>query len=301
MRRGRVLILLGLILAIGAAAIVFMLLQTTAQAPTVAEVPREEVVVAKQPIAEDEPVAERLEVREVPSEMVQEGALRTLDGTQTMLAKGPIPQGSIVYQEMLQTPEEQMAEGNLSQLVEAGHVAMAFPITELSSVSYGIQPGDYVDVLMTLAFIDVDQETQMEQPICPPLCPTGGETQAQAQAGGQLERLVAQVTLQDILVLGVGRWLNEVEPPPEQTAPGADEGTAAIPPEYITLMLEPQDALVLKLAREQGASIDLAVRNVDDHQTFQNIQQVTMDYIMARFGISLPPKHEYTIELLQPK
>jgi pilus assembly protein CpaB len=165
MRRGRILILLGLILAIGAAAIVFLLLQSTAQGPSVAEIPREKVVVAVQPIAEDEVVGSRLEIRDVPSEMVQEGALRSLAGTETMLAKGPIPQGSIVYQQMLQTPAEQMQEGNLSQLVDPGYVAMAFPIDELSSVSYGIQPGDYVDVLMTLPVIDIDQENQIKEPM----------------------------------------------------------------------------------------------------------------------------------------
>jgi hypothetical protein len=60
-------------------------------------------------------------------------------------------------------------------------------------------------------------------------------------------------------------------------------------------MLSPQDALVLKLAREHGATIDLAVRAQDDHQVFAT-QQVTLDYIMARFGVSLPPKQPYAIE-----
>jgi Flp pilus assembly protein CpaB len=60
-------------------------------------------------------------------------------------------------------------------------------------------------------------------------------------------------------------------------------------------MLTPQDALVLKLAREQGASIDLAVRATDDAQQFST-QQVTLDYIMARFGVSVPPKQPYRIQ-----
>jgi Flp pilus assembly protein CpaB len=60
-------------------------------------------------------------------------------------------------------------------------------------------------------------------------------------------------------------------------------------------MLAPQDALVLKLAREYGASIDLAVRAQDDHQQFTT-QQVTLDYILARFAVTLPAKQPYTIE-----
>ena len=55
------------------------------------------------------------------------------------------------------------------------------------------------------------------------------------------------------------------------------------------------DALVLKLAREYGASIDLAVRAQDDHQQFAT-QEVTLDYILARFAITLPGKQPYSIE-----
>ncbi len=300
MRRGRILILLGLILAIGAAAVVFLLLQTATQTEGTTEIPREEVVVAKQPIAEDEPVAERLELREVPSEIVQDGALRSLDGTENLLSKGPIPQGSIVYREMLQTPEEQMRESSVSQLVDTGYVAMAFPIDELSSVSYGIQPGDYVDVLMTLPFIDLDQENQIPEPLCPPLCPSAsGEGMSEAQTAGQRQRLVSQLTVQKIRVLGVGRWNNEPVPT-EEAAQNNNQAEAAEPvlPSYITLMLQPQDALVLKLAREYGARIDMAVRAADDGQDFAT-QAVTLDYLLARFGIDLPPKQPYTIENLQ--
>jgi Flp pilus assembly protein CpaB len=299
MRRGRILILLGLILAIGAAAVVFLLLQSATQTAGTVEVPRETVVVAKQPIAEDEPLADRLELRDVPSEMVQEGALRTLDGTETMLAKGPIPQGSIVYQEMIQTPEEQMREGNVSQLVEPGYVAMAFPIDELSSVSYGIQPGDYVDVLMTLPIIDIDQENQVKEPVCPPLCPSGSAEgdMVESQATEQKQRLVTQLTVQKIRVLGVGRW--NYTPAPTEEAAQTDARTEApaepVLPEYITLMLQPQDALVLKMAKEYGVRIDMAVRAADDGQDFAT-QAVTLDYLLARFGIDLPPKQPYTIE-----
>lgn len=300
MRRGRVLILLGLILAIGAAAIVFMMLQTTAQTAETVEVPRESVVVAKQPIGEQESVAERLEIREVPSEMVQEGALRSLDGTQNMLAKGPIPQGSIVYREMLQTPEEMMQESSLSQLIDAGYVAVSFPIDELSSVSYGIQPGDYVDVLMTLPFIEIDQEQQIKQPMCPPSCPSATGEEQGAQDTDQRQRLVTQLTLQKARVLGVGRWAYETPPPGEdQNQASSQQATPAPvqPPKYITLMLTPQDALVLKIAREYGSRIDMAVRAAEDQQDFAT-QSVTLDYLLARFGIDLPPKQPYTIESL---
>lgn len=302
MRRGRILILLGVILALGAAAGVFWLLQSATQTSTGPEIQREEVVIAVQPVLQGEGVDGRLGLQEVPSEGLTEGVLRSLEGTQGKLAKIDLPQGQVISANMLQTLEEQMRSGSLSSLIEEGYLAMAFPIDELSSVSYGIQPGDYVDVLMTLPFIEIDQENQVKGPLCPPLCPSGsleGE-QTQIETTNQLQRLVTQLTVQKIRVLGVGRWNYEPVPTEEETQTRNQEAAATQVevPGYITLMLQPQDALVIKLAREYGARIDLTVRAVDDAQDFAT-QAVTLDYLLARFGIELPPKQPYTIEALE--
>ena len=306
MRRGRILILLGLILAIGAAAAVFLLLQRTADTGKT-EVPHENVVIADQPIAEDEPVETKLKLASMPADSIPPGTLRSLDETVGMLAAGPIAQGAYIQPEMLISPEEQMREGELGKIVEAGYIAMAFPIDELSSVSYGIQPGDHVDILMSFFFIDVDQETQTEAPLCPPLCPGAEGTQETIEVAGQIPRPVAQLTVQDAEVLGVGRWgyqaaVTEEEAQAQQqqqqrTNQEPAQQTVQLP-EYITLMLSPQDALVLKLARELGASIDMAVRSQDDHQVFAT-QQVTLDYILARFAVTLPAKQPYAVQQIK--
>jgi len=305
MRRGRTLILLGLILALGTAGAVFVLLQGSTAAPPEAQVEREEVVVAMQPIAEDEPVAGRLELRAMPVDTIPTGALRTLDGTADMLAAGPIPQGTIIQQALLISPVQLMAEGDLGTLVETGFVAVAMPIDELSSVSYGVRPDDHVDILMTFHFVDIDTETQMLEPICPPTCPCPAECvtmdqSAQLQMSDQIPRLASQLTLQDIRVLRVGRWEQEEVLTAEEIEQQQKQGEPVAPelPAFITLMVTPQDALVLKLAREAGASIDLAVRAEDDVQQFVT-QQVTLDYLMARFSIGLPTKQAYTIQELR--
>jgi Flp pilus assembly protein CpaB len=296
MRRGRILILLGLVLAVATAVAVYILLQTTTPAGP-PEIEREEVVVAIQPISEDEPVEDRIDLRAVPVETIPEGALRSLEGTEDMVAAGPIPQGTIIQPDLLLSPRERLQEGELGQLLETGFVAVALPISELSSVSYGIQPGDHVDVMMTFFFLDIDAETQSIQPLCPPLCSTGAGEEQQAQTALQLPRLASQLTVQDVLVLGVGRWEQEEEQPTEEQAnqQQAEEAAAPVLPRFITVMVAPQDALVLKLAREQGLNIDLAVRAQDDAQQFAT-QQVTLDYIMARFGVSVPGPQPYTVQ-----
>ncbi len=300
MRRGRLLILIGLILACGTAAIVFVLLQNMQKTPETTPITTEEVVIAAQPIEEGQPTEGRLAMKAVDVNIIPGGALRSLDGTTGLLTKIRIDQGTIVTAAMLETKEEQMARGQVGQLVEPGYVAMAFPISELSSVSYGVQPNDLVDILVTFVFVDLDTETQSKEPLCPPICPAAEGGQASA-AADQIPRLAAQLTLQKVRVLGVGRWtyhgrrrLSQVSKP-EATQPA----TAGEPPQYITLMFPPQDALVLKLAREHKASIDLAVRAKDDTQDFAT-QQVTLEYMLTRFGVSVPAKHEYTIEGLAP-
>lgn len=293
MRRGRILILMGLILAIGTAAAVWVILTTTGAPAEPTDL--EDVVVAVQPIAEQERVEGRIDVRAMPQEFIPEGALRSLDGTADLLAAGPIPQGTIIHPDLLISQVEAMREGELGKLVEPGSVAIAIPIDEMSSVSYGIQPGDHIDVLMTFFFIDLDQETQVKEPLCAPLCPAP-EGEQEAAVTEQRPRLAAQLTLQNIEILGVGRWIKEETPPEEQD--NQARGGEPVPvqlPEYITLMVSPQDALVLKLAREYGASIDLAVRAQDDAQLFTT-QQVTLDYILARFGVAMPARQPYSLE-----
>ncbi len=296
MRRGRMLILLGLILALGTAAVVFMVLRGAATPASTPAIPEEEVVVALQPIAEDEPLEGRVGLQSRPSNMIPPEAVRSLEATAGMLAAGPIPQGTILHPSLMISPEARRQEGELGKLVQPGFVAMAFPIDELSSVSYGIQPGDHVDILMTFGFIDLDQERQLKGPI--QISPEGEVI----QIPGQYPRLAAQLTLQDVEVLGVGRWPQPTAAVPTeektQTKQTEEAATAQPLPEYVTLMLTPQDALVLKLAREYKANIDLAVRAKDDHQQFVT-SQVTLDYILARFAVTLPIKQPYTIEQLE--
>jgi Flp pilus assembly protein CpaB len=197
-----------------------------------------------------------------------------------------------LHPDLVLSPQELAQEGQLGKLVEEGLVAVAFPISELSSVSYGIQPGDRVDILMSFYFVDLEQEYQSKAPLCPPLC-SGAEGQTTVTPGDQYPRLATQLTVQNAEVLGVGRWA--YEPQPEEGQTEEEQAVQQRPPSYVTLMLSPQDALVLKLGRESGALMELAIRAEGDLQPFAT-QQVTLDYVMARFGVSLPAKQPYTIE-----
>jgi Flp pilus assembly protein CpaB len=288
---------LGLILAAGTAIAVFVLLRGMGGVETTVEVETVKVVVAKQPIGADEPVEGRIKLEDRPAGMFPPGSYRRLDAVSGMVAAGPIPQGAVLHPDSVLSPQELAAEGRLGKLVEEGFVAVAFPINEMSSVSYGVKRGDHVDILVTFHLIDLDQETQTKGPLCPPLCP-GPEGQRVAATGPQYPRMVTQLTVQNAEVLGVGRWAYKPKPQEEQVQGEEQQPQVSLIPIHVTLMVSPQDALVLKLAREIGADIDLAVRAEEDIQVFST-QEVTLDYVMARFGINLPTSQPYTVEHIE--
>ena len=207
--------------------------------------------------------------------------------------------------------------------IPKGKVAYAMPVQVLSAVANALRPGDRVDVLFSFSMVEVDQDSQIKQPLvkiggedCLAGCQTTGE---------QLPRLVSQYSVQNAMVLAVGLWQDE---PPEIPVPAAvatattrrwmaeAEATppAPEPPTVaqaatqltsITLVVSPQDALVLKWALETNASIDLVMRSAVDQDIYAQPEAVTLQYMLDRFQISVPPKlphapeNEFDSQLLQ--
>jgi hypothetical protein len=64
----------------------------------------------------------------------------------------------------------------------------------------------------------------------------------------------------------------------------------------VTLAVSPQDALVLKWAWESNSSIDLVMRSANDNDIYAQPEAVTLQYMIDRFQISLPPKLPNTPE-----
>jgi Flp pilus assembly protein CpaB len=195
-------------------------------------------------------------------------------------------------------------------------VLIAVPITAMSAAGNALRPGDRVDVLVSLSMIEVDEESQIKLP----LALSGGEDcLAGCQAvGEQIPRLVTQYTVQNALVLGIGLWEGE-EPelaavaPSELEAPEEEEAvTEALAEEeaapvaesialqltdirLISLAVSPQDALVMKWLRESNASIDMVMRSAIDEDLY-NPEAVTLQYMLDRFGISMPAKLPHSPE-----
>jgi pilus assembly protein CpaB len=221
------------------------------------------------------------------------------------IAKTEIFQGQPIVRSML---AEIIQGSDAASAIPEGRVALAFPITRFSSVGFGIEAGDHVDVLLSGRFIDRDEEkdnardtldfrlemmtkflnagveaTTLEMPIF--------QTQA---------RPVTQLIVQNAGVLKVGAWATPTPVPVE-----VEEGEEAPPPppppppDMIILVVEPQDALVLKYARENNFIMDLVLRGAGDEAPFPT-EAVTLEYMIRRFNISFPPELQYYLDTVPP-
>ena len=141
------------------------------------------------------------------------------------------------------------AEG-LPALIEVGKRAVSVPITDSSGVAGMIQPRAHVDVLFTKP--------------------------------GSMSEAVTTTILEDIVVLAMGR-VTEVSNTSAAAATTAITTTAARPTtQAATLLVTPEQARKLELAKNQG-KISLALRNPLDHSSAKDQSATTSDQLYAGF------------------
>lgn len=333
MQRGRLLIILGIILGLATLAAVAVLVFSgggllpggaepeptpqIVQEETGTIVPTTQVIVALQPIARgSEFVAGSIGRRDWPANNVPPDIIADEAETIGKVAKTEIVQGQVLVRSML---VDKGVSGEASLNVPPGRVAVAYPMTRQTSIAYAIQPGDFVDLLVTSNFIDVDEEFQSPLPnktrfFFPTFdsesgVQTGIELSAPIDEGrfelgagdvasivnassSQIPRRVAQLTVQSAKVLRVGPWIEEPTPPPP------DDGSPPPPPplpDVVTLAVTPQDALVMLWLRQSGIYSEMALRAAGEDQADHLTEAVTLQYMLTRFNIAVPPKIEFVM------
>lgn len=131
---------------------------------------------------------------------------------------------------------------------------------------------------------------------------------------GQRPRLVSQTVVQNVVVLQVGnfplidelgREVQIVKPTPEppegaaaqEQPPGQEEAppNAVEPPDIITVIVWPQDAVMLNYLIYSGAELTLALRSAGDGSQILT-DAVTLQYLMQVYNIPTPAKLPYGME-----
>lgn len=111
----------------------------------------------------------------------------------------------------------------------------------------------------------------------------------------QRPRLVSQTLLQDIVILHVGNFLytdqqgNEVSPPSTEVDAAGNAVSSVNPPDLITLIVSPQDAVTLNWLIYAGSELTLALRSAGDDSIIAT-QAVTLEYLLNTYDIPVPTK-----------
>lgn len=371
MQRGRLLLIVALILLVLSVGGIFLLLNLNNQAapPVTDQTPTgPEVIEVTQPpsaqllligtgqnLSRGQVVpTEALITIPWPTEIVPQSALTDPDQVVGRLARYDIPRNSPLLSTMLVVSPTQVSRfgSDAALLIPPGSTAISIPYDRKSGVALGIRDGDYVNVIVSWALVDIDEAFQTVLPnltagVLPAEAPVPGPegsgiTQGSIVAAvtgagsgnsqGRVEtdpvlnqpfyvvpsepqraRLVSQSIIQNALVLRVGDF-GPIEPvfveptpvpaPPDPNAtptPPPPPTPTPPPPDLITLVVSPQDALVLNYVMRMmerypdALKITLTLRPPGD-LTVAETQSVTMQYMFERFNISLPAKLNYGLD-----
>jgi Flp pilus assembly protein CpaB len=347
-RRGRVLIFVALIL---------ILLVVLAWAVTRFLNPFTQLVQQPQQAIDQAPTAPVVEMTNIVISVqpIQRGREITSDVITTI----PFPRAEFVEGAFITDPESVIGKRakvdiearmplNTNLLVDAsiknsppafqiprGQVAISIPISNLSAVSYGLQSGDHVNVIVTLLMTDLDVDFQSRLPnltcvVTAPGTTEGGPTTKTVTIAncegktGRTEidstlgepvfiipsesprpRLVTQTLIQDAVVLQSGKFAQPSET--QQTdanqaavqptpAPGQQATTVAPTyPDTITLIVNPQDAVTLNYLIVAGGKLNLVMRAAGDDSRVAT-EAVTLQFVLDQYNIPNPAKLPYGLE-----
>ncbi len=318
-----------------------------AEAPTV---PTVQVVLMAQPAKRGQRITEEmLALVDIPQDMFLDVMLQNPEEVIGKLAARDLPQGIFLTQGDVVDSAGALFEGAGSLAaaqIPPGYVAISIPISRLTSVSYAIQPGDRVGIVVSLPFVDVDEDFQTLLPnlsagiIGNAVWVSAGEeigggvmaaetlqtfVQQVTAAGNnpvgrtenagdftlfavpaepQRPRLVTQLIVQDARVLHVGDFLErKVQPLPQNDEAQAGQAQPeqqptpppnAAPPDVVTLIVKPEDALVIKYLLDRRVVLTLVLRGADDNTDLET-EAVTLSYLLDEYRLVVPGKEPYDI------
>jgi pilus assembly protein CpaB len=245
-----------------------------------AAVPKQPVVVARQPLsantiirADNVTVEER---QEIPS-----GAAVRVQDVLGLMTLRDIAQGEVIL--MQDVASLGLTAGitgtrDLPVLLGSDKIAVALPADDILSQWGAVLPGDHVDVLFT---IDVILETPMK--LSDIVTTEEGQIYEGLKRDQSLDN-VSVLTLQNLEVLQI---LEEPQPEGQEGAQQTQGETAQPRRRALVLKIDPQDAVILKYLRDSVGKIDLALRSPTNNTLF-SVEPVNINYLVLRYGITLP-------------
>jgi Flp pilus assembly protein CpaB len=287
-RSNRLVILVGVLLAVLAFVAIVILLNSQAEEVAPEEI-RETVLVATQNIAIGDPVTpDVVEEQEIDPEAVQGTALSSTTQVSGQPAVFPIPAGSQVTGESIGLFRNVVV--NLPALLNPGEKAIAFQVDRVTGIDFLVKPGDTIDIVTT-QLINVLQETADSAASTDENAPPRFE----AIPGLEAARTVKAI-LQDKRVLYVSATRAQAQEPIDVNGDGVideqdEQPEAAVIDSVIVVIAgTAQDAEVIKFAQNdlsEVGSLTAIVRHADDDAVEETLG-ITIDQLVAEFGLRIP-------------
>lgn len=191
--------------------------------------------------------AEMLTLKDFPVQAVPEGYMADPAQVVGKVNTAELAVGEIVLANRLMDPNITAADGRTALLMNENQVLVAFPASDLMNRLGILKPGDHVDLLFSMPFIN---------------------QAAEAEAGSNVttKNLVAFNALQNLTIAAV------VGGQPDQNGNASQA-------EALLLTVSPQDALALKYLKDAGAVVDVVLRAPGAEQPFE-VEPVEMNRVM---------------------
>jgi pilus assembly protein CpaB len=175
MRRGRIFFLIALILILGLVAVAFtwfkfvqpMNAPAANQEPSAPVENLVDVVVTTEQVPRGSILDESvLGTIQIEKDLLNEDYFTHVAQAIGRQTKVDLEANMLVTSSMLVDSAEQISKsGSMAALsIPKGLVAVSIPLSQLSSVSYALQPGDHVNVIVTLQMVDLDPDFQTITP-----------------------------------------------------------------------------------------------------------------------------------------
>jgi len=287
-RSNRLVILVGVLLAVVAFILVVILLQPDGTGDGVEEVTTETVLVATEAIDIGEPVTpDKVREEEVNPEAVIEEPLRSVSQVSGQPALFPIPAESQVTAQAIG-----LAEGptiDIAGRLNAGEKAVAFQVDRVTGLDFLVTEGDFIDIVISQQ-ISVLQETADSAANTDETAPPRFEV----VTGLENQRSVKAI-LQDKRVIYVsGTKATQAEPRDVngdgEITPEEQPAEAVLESVIIVFAGTDQDAELIKFAQndfsEVGA-LTAIVRHADDDAVDETLG-VTIDQLVEVYGLRIP-------------
>jgi Flp pilus assembly protein CpaB len=290
-RSNRLFLLLGIVLAVVAAAGIILITSTPTRGPTATPAAQVDVVTAAVELPLGEVIAEEhLGTTTVPVTDVPLNAVTNAQELLGLTVRRPVSQGEIITRDVITTGGRETDVEAIQRALDAGFRAMAVQVDQVTGVGTLIRAGDRVDVVITFS------DSAGKNPVLVDAQEGEGTLPADfLPVDGLLNNTTTKILVENVKVLGtllppLPAQQGQQAPQPTAGAPQEGEpGTALTGQQQIAILgLLPQQVELVRFAQIDG-EMSLVLRATEDNLT-PPIQTtgITLSELYDTYGI-LPP------------